>query len=210
MAEHQQPEHEASLRSESEADGSAAAREAAGGDPEQQERIEEIQQLALAGDLEAPAGAEELVEALVQALRARDENHERLLRALADEQNLRRRAAMNAREATENTTQRMVESFMIVLDHFDMALSQNPETTSAEAMFSGVRTIRDEMLRLLARFEVQTIEPTPNDEFDPRYHEAVASLEHEGVEAGAVATTYSVGYRLGDRVIRAAKVVVAK
>ena len=57
--------------------------------------------------------------------------------------------------------------------------------------------------------QVTTIRPEPNDEFTPGRHEALAQMPREGVKPGRVVEVYQPGYALGDRVLRAAKVIVA-
>jgi len=173
------------------------------------ERIAEIQELARAGSLEAPAGAEEIVEALRGALAERDELLARLQRTAADHQNFQRRAANNEREAGTQARTGVVQSIIPVLDHFELALGQDPAKSTAEQIVGGVRVIRDELMRVLANFGVSVIDPTPGDEFDPNCHEAMLRQPADGVPPGCVSLNLGVGYKLGDRVVRPAKVAVA-
>jgi molecular chaperone GrpE len=100
-----------------------------------------------------------------------------------------------------------------VIDHFDIALTQDPARASAQQIMDGVRVIREELIRALARHGVSMICPAPNDEFQPGRHEAIMQQPAEGVEPGCIAACYQPGYALreGDveRIIRAAKVAVA-
>lgn len=173
------------------------------------ERLAEIEHLAREGRLEAPAGAEEIVEALKNALGERDAILSRFQRALADHQNFQRRAANNEREAGTQARTGVVQSIIPILDHFELALAQDPAKSTAEQIVGGVRVIRDELMRVLSGYGVSLINPTPGDEFDPNQHEAMLRQPAEGVAPGCVSLNLGVGYKLGDRVVRPAKVAVA-
>lgn len=172
-------------------------------------RLDEIDDLARRGTLDAPAGAEEIVEALARALTVRDDTFAQLQRTAADYQNFRRRATNNEAEARTQAKTGVVQSFIPVLDHFDMALGQNIETVSAKQVVGGVKLIRDEVMRVLTGFGVTQIAPEPGGEFDPRLHEAMTQQPAEGIEPGCIAAVFAVGYLLGERVVRPAKVAVA-
>lgn len=151
------------------------------------------------------------VEEQIEALRAeRDEAIEKWKRSLADFQNYQRRVAQNEREARQQGVRSVVQGVLTAMDHFDLALQQNPETTSAEQILSGVRVIRDEIMRVLETHGVSPIEPDPNEPFDANRHEAMLHQEGEGVTPGHVLRTLQVGYVLDARVIRPAKVAVAR
>lgn len=178
-------------------------------DTERAERLEDLADLARRGQLEAPAGAEEIVEAFTKALDERDETFAQLQRTAADYQNFRRRAVNNEAEARTQATTGVVQSLIPVLDHFDMALGQKTDAVTADQVVGGVRLIRDELTRVLAGFGVNTIAPEPGGEFDPRLHEAMTKQPADGIEPGCIAAVFAVGYQLGERVVRPAKVAVA-
>ncbi len=134
---------------------------------------------------------------------------EETLRARADFQNYQRRALVNEREAREWGAAGVLKSMVTVLDHFDVALSQNPEKASAEAILNGVELIKGEMLRGLSEHGVSVIEPAPGDELEPGRHEAIGHQPAEGVEAGAISIVVKAGYAIGERVLRPAQVFVA-
>ncbi len=142
-------------------------------------------------------------------LAQRDEYCSRYQRALADYQNAQRRFTADMAAAREAGVERVLASLMPVLDHFDMALNQPTEDVSAEQFAAGVTMIRDEFNRAMAAFGVAPINPAPNDEFDPAQHQALSQLAVEGVDPGCVSSVYQVGYRVNDRVVRAAKVTIA-
>ncbi len=173
------------------------------------ERAEEVVSLLRSGELEIPVGAEDLAEALRVVADQRDENRDLLQRTAADYQNFQRRARQNERETRELTSAGVVQSLLRVLDFFDMALKQDPATATVEQVIGGVEMIKAEFLRVLSTHGVQTLTPSPGDEFDPRKHEAVENRRGTGVEPGHIVEAKSPGYLMADRVIRPAKVVVA-
>jgi len=198
MRKHKQPTEDP--RDEA-SDGETAA--------ERADRINALIDSVQAGELECPAGADEIVEALRELAREREDLNNKLLRAVADFQNYQRRAVSNEREAATQARAGVVQSVIPVMDHFDLALAQDPSTTTPDQIIGGVRVIRDELFKTLESFGVTRIEPRPGDEFDPHQHEAMLRQPGPGVEPGHVVQLLSVGYRMGERVVRPAKVAVA-
>ncbi|MFT5422418.1 MAG: molecular chaperone GrpE [Phycisphaerales bacterium] len=172
------------------------------------ERIKEIQRLAASGELEGPSGADEIVEALKIAVLDRDDLFGKMQRMAADHQNFQRRAHLNEVEAKEQAIRGVLQSIIPVLDHFELALGQDPEKLTTEAILGGVRMIQTEFLRVLSNCGVSQISPEPNEEFNPMRHEAMMRQPAEGIEPGHVAQCLGVGYALGDRVVRPAKVAI--
>ena len=103
-----------------------------------------------------------------------------------------------------------MQSFIGVVDHFDLALAQDTSKVSAEQLADGVRMIRESFINVLKQHGVQTISPSAGDEFQPGMHEAVTQIISAEVKPGTVASTFQSGYRMDDWVIRPAKVAVAK
>jgi molecular chaperone GrpE len=145
----------------------------------------------------------------VARLRAeRDEANQKYLRSVADYQNFAKRAAASEKEAKLQGITAIVLNVIPVIDHFDLALGQDPSKVSAEQIVAGVKVIRDELLKVLQRHGVTLISPEPGDEFDPMKHQAVMQQEDEGVEPGHIVVTLQAGYALNDRAIRPASVSV--
>lgn len=171
-------------------------------------RMESIRQLALAGELETSDENEEIVEALVDTIRARDELSDKLLRMAADHQNFQRRASGNEREARTSATQGVVQSLIPLLDTFEMALMQDPEKVSSQMVIDGVKMIRDEFMRMLSGYGVSPINPSVGDEFNPAEHAAMMQQPADGIEPGHISLVMGIGFKLGERVVRPAKVGV--
>lgn len=181
-------------------------------DAEQGMSADEAEQyidLARSGETDVPVGAEGFVEALRAVAAQRDEQRALLQRTAADYQNFQRRARQSERETRELTSAGVVQSLLQVLDFFDMALRQNPETATAGQVMGGVEMIKAEFLRVLGGHGVGAVLATPGEEFDPTRHEAVEQRTGTDVPAGRIVETSSPGYTMGDRIVRPAKVVVA-
>ncbi len=144
----------------------------------------------------------ELKDELDKAVEARQ-------RALADFANFQRRSAQNERQAVRSGEAGVVRSMLGVLDHFDLALDQDKSQLSVEQLLDGVRIVRDELVRVLDRFDVERIAPDTGDEFDPNLHQAVLQQSAEGVAPNHVVAVLQAGYTMGDTVLRPAKVSVA-
>ena len=173
------------------------------------EEADDIALLAKAGELEVPAGADDIAAALVLIAAQRDESLEQLKRTAADLQNFQRRARIQATEAREQAVRGVVSSLLMSLDTFDLALNQDPSTVNAEQVFDGVRAIKSEILRQLGQHGVVAVEPGAGDEFEPGKHEAVMHEPTDAAEPGSVARTLQTGYAMGERVIRPAKIALA-
>ncbi|MCU0689175.1 MAG: nucleotide exchange factor GrpE [Phycisphaerales bacterium] len=130
-------------------------------------------------------------------------------RALADYVNFQRRSVQNERDAREAGVRNVLHSVLPVIDHFDMALGQDPEKASAKSVIDGVTMIKDELIRVLGVHGVTAIRPNKGDAFDPAKHKAIAQHAAEGVAPGAVVALARAGYMINDRIVRPAEVVVA-
>ena len=172
------------------------------------DEAEDIVALARSGD-EVPVGAEDFAEALAIVAAQRDEHFDKLQRLGADYQNFQRRARQNERESRELASMGTIQSLIPLLDFFDMALKQNPETATAAQVIGGVEMIKTEFVRVLGNQGVQAVSPAAGDEFDPLRHEAIERTSETNVEVGRVVETRSPGYSMGERVIRPAKVVIS-
>src|SRR4051812_30553834 len=153
-------------------------------------------------------GAEEAQKQIAQLQVERDDLNSKYLRTLADYQNSQRRAAGNEREAELQGIKKITLNVLPVLDHFDLALNQDAGKASAEQIMSGVRVIRDELLKVLLSHGVGVINPEPGAEFDPTHHQAVVQVQSDEVPPGHIVRTLQAGYSLNDRPIRPAMVSV--
>src|SRR5690348_13672841 len=150
-----------------------------------------------------------------------DEYLELAQRTRADFENYRKRAAREAASAQERGITKLAKELLPAVDNLDRALqaaqAAAPANTDGAAqadngttatLVSGIKLVHDDVIAALARAGIQGFSPE-GERFDPQLHEAVAQIPVEGAESGTVVEVYQRGYRLGEVVIRPARVVVA-
>ena len=135
----------------------------------------------------------------------RDELLNDLKRVAADFENYRKRVARDQESLVARAHERLVKELLPVLDDLERALSAAEEHEEAK-LEEGVRLVHRELADALQREGLAEIET--NGRFDPHVHEALLSQPSEA-EEGSVIQVLQKGYRLGDRVVRPARVVVA-
>lgn len=134
---------------------------------------------------------------------------ERLLRTQAELENFRKRSRREYDDAQRYREIDVLRDLLPVLDNVLRAIEASEKTSDVETLRSGFRMTAQQIEKLLAGHGCQTIE-TDGAAFDPAVHDAILHQEVPGVAAGTVVGTASRGYRLHDRVVRPAQVIVAK
>ena len=141
-----------------------------------------------------------------------DEYLELAQRTRADFENYRKRAVREAAAAQERGVIKLVRELLPAVDNLDRALAaaaaNGDSGESADELVSGIKLVHAEVIAALNRAGVELYSPT-GERFDPTQHEAVAQQPVEGAAPGVVVEVYQRGCRLGDAVIRPARVVVA-
>ena len=166
---------------------------------------------------EAPSPASEATPEQLTELKARaakaDEHWDRLLRTAADFENFKKRAARERHEAAQSATAALLHKLLPVLDHFEMAQAAAQNATApqsgAAALQDGITMIQQQLKGILAETGLEEVDASGRP-FDPMLHEAVSQLETAEVPEGQVAQQIRKGYKLRDRLLRPATVVVAK
>ena len=157
---------------------------------------------------EDSADDEEVIDPLEEAEKKIKETHDRLLRTAAELDNVRKRARRDVEEAVVRGRVEVLRDILPTIDSIDLALkSANPEG-SAAGIIEGVEMVRKQFLVAMQRFGLQPVE-TAGARFDPAFHEAVAQLPSGEHAEGHVVEEMRKGYVLGDRLLRAAMVVVS-
>ncbi len=152
------------------------------------------------------AEQEKTLEEQVAALEAeRDEHLNDLKRVAAEFENYRKRVARDQESLVGRAHERLVKELLPVLDDLERALAAAEEHEEAK-LEEGVRLVHRELAAALEREGLAEIET--NGHFDPHVHEALLSQPSDA-EEGAVIEVVQKGYKLGDRVVRPARVVVA-
>jgi molecular chaperone GrpE len=129
------------------------------------------------------------------------------LRLAADFDNYRKRVAREQVEWTSRANERLLNELLPVLDDLERALEAAAEHEEAK-LEEGVRLVHRSLLGLVERHGLSEIET--EGAFDPHVHEALLAQPGEGAEEGAVLQVLQKGYRLGDKVLRPARVIVAE
>jgi molecular chaperone GrpE len=149
---------------------------------------------------------EELEERLAKAEQERDEYLADLQRVAADFENYRKRVARDQESLVARAHERLVKELLPVLDDLERALRAAAEHEEVE-LEEGVQLVHRELKEALAREGLVEIET--NGKFDPHVHEALLSQPSDEDE-GAIIEVLQKGYRLGDRVLRPARVVISQ
>ena len=134
-----------------------------------------------------------------------EETDDRLLRLAADFENYKKRAARERQEYVQLANERLIVELLPILDDLERALAAAEEHQEAQ-LEEGVRLVHRSLAGLLERHGVSSIET--DGKFDPHVHEALLSQPSEA-EEGSVIDVVQKGYKLGERVVRPARVVVA-
>jgi molecular chaperone GrpE len=135
----------------------------------------------------------------------RDRLLDRLARLQAEFENARKRAERERTEFREFATGSVAEQFLTVLDNLELALKSKG---SAEQLRSGVSLIVKQMEEILEKMHVKAV-PTVGEAFDPRFHEALGTMERDDLPDQHVAEEIRRGYKVRERLLRPALVRVA-
>jgi molecular chaperone GrpE len=156
---------------------------------------------------DADHSADELLARLQDAERDHEKAMDDLRRVAADFDNYRKRVAREQMQILARSAERVVAKLLPVLDDLERALDAAEHHEEAKVL-EGVRMTKDALAAVLAS---EGLEEIPADgPFDPHVHEALMTQPAEGVEPGHVAQVVQRGYRIGDAVLRPARVVVAE
>ncbi len=152
---------------------------------------------------EGGGGAEtEALQADIAAL------NDRLLRLQADFDNFRKRSQRERLELRRQIIEEVLADLLPVMDHFDMGLEAATRGGVSNGVRSGLEAVRAQFVETLKRWGVEEIEALGRP-FDPHQHEAVAHEPSPEAAPDTVLRVLRKGYRMGDRLLRAAQVVVA-
>jgi molecular chaperone GrpE len=153
----------------------------------------------------AETAADPLEEARSEAARYRDQ----LLRTAADYDNFRKRARRETQDAEKRSREDFLRELLPVFDNLARASQHAEAASDVKSLADGIAMVMRQFEDTLQKLGVERIKSL-GQAFDPAVHEAIQHLETTEFEPGSVAAEYQAGYRVGDRVVRPALVVVAK
>ena len=161
----------------------------------------------------APELTPEQLAGLQERAAKADEHWDRLLRTAADLENFKKRAARERIEAAQSASAALLQKLLPVLDHFEMAqtAARAAEVPSGgiESLQAGITMIQQQLKGILAETGLEEIDASGKP-FDPALHEAVSQMETTDAPEGQVVQQIRKGYKLRDRLLRPATVIVAK
>ena len=161
--------------------------------------------------LDAATVAPNQLEELQTRASKADEHWDRLVRTMADFDNFKKRAAREKQDAIRYANEALIEKLVPVLDNFEMALNaaRTSSGDTAQSLREGIGLIHQQFKKVLADSGLVEVDAT-GQQFDPNWHEAVSQQETAEVPEGCVIQQVRKGYKLRDRLLRPASVVVAK
>lgn len=148
----------------------------------------------------------------LDALRAeRDELKDRLLRALAEMENLRKRADRERRDAELYGGVRLARDLLSVHDNLGRALDAIDDDLRerAAALVEGLELTQRDLLAVFSKHKIEKLDPAPGDKFDPKLHQAMFEAPVAGFPAGSIIQVMATGFVIGERLLRPAQVGVS-
>ena len=149
----------------------------------------------------APSAEEVLKQQLADAT-------DRNLRLMAEFDNYRRRTAKEQLELIETANGKLLEKLSEVQDNFERAFASENKAKDLEAFEKGMQMIYNQFAKILTDAGLEQIDPT-GAEFDPNCHEALMQQPSETVPEGHVVTVFQKGYKLKNKILKTAKVIVS-
>ena len=159
-------------------------------------------------DVDAKTGAADPADTAEALKQERDELQDRLLRTAAEFDNYRKRTERERRELSEAVAADLIRDMLPVVDDLDRAIAAAADSPDP-ALRSGVELIQRQLIDALRRRGAEPFESVGQD-FDPAWHEALASEPAKGRRDGEIVAELRKGYRAGGRLLRPAMVQVAK
>lgn len=134
---------------------------------------------------------------------------DQLLRRAADFDNYRKRMIKEKQDTFDYANANLLADLLESLDNFDRTLEASATATDVKAIVDGIKMVNGSLVAMLENKYGLTSYAVEGDEFDPDVHEAIGRVEEEGKEKETLKQVYLKGYKLKDKVIRNAKVMVS-
>lgn len=165
-----------------------------------------------------PSTEEQSLEAKVEQLEGElAATKDRWLRAMADLENYKKRVKREVEEAQLRTTQQLLPSFLPVMDNLERALeiaepaalnASDDNAKNVEQVVTGLKMVATEFMSALTKHGIEAV-PSVGTPFDPSMHDALQQFDSPDYPPGVIIREFEKGYRLGNRLIRPARVIVA-
>ncbi len=168
---------------------------------------DELTETKAAEEVDEPEPEVPAPDPLAAAIAERDEYLELAQRVQADFENYRKRAAREQERLVAHAHERLVRELLPILDDLERALEAAERHEEAQ-LIEGVKLVEQSLRKALAKEGLAEI--ATDGAFDPHVHEALLTQPSDSSEPGSVLEVVQRGYRLGDRVVRPARVIVAE
>ena len=177
----------------------------------QESNSEELTEKEMSEDLDSDVRDEESISDLENVMLERDDLKDKLMRSLAENENIRKRAIKEKSEAEIYGITRMSRDILSVYDNLQRALDLADDILDEKSLpiIEGLELTKKDLLDTLRRNKIQEIAPKSGDKFDPKLHQAMFKGPSETVEKGSIMQVISIGFSIGDRLLRASHVAVS-
>ena len=148
---------------------------------------------------------------LEDLVKERDELKDKLMRSLAESENIRKRALKDRQDAEVYAVSKMSRDILSVYDNLQRALDLAEDILDEKSlpMIEGLELTKKDLLEIFKRNKIEKIEPISGDKFDPKLHQAMMESPSDEIEKGHTTGVLSVGFLIGDRLLRASNVTVS-
>ncbi len=146
---------------------------------------------------------------LNEAYGKQDDLQNKYLRVHADLENLKKRSIKEREDAVQRTRSQLISDLLPIIDAFQMGLTEATKHEGATDIVEGFAMAMKQMHSTLDDYGLSVLEPE-KEEFDPKFHEAINYEVNNDLEEGTVVKTIRCGYRLGDKLLRPASVILSK
>ncbi|GBU25183.1 co-chaperone GrpE [Fibrobacteria bacterium R8-3-H12] len=133
---------------------------------------------------------------------------DKYLRLFAEFENYRTRSAKEQLELISTANGKLLEKLAEVKDNFDRAFAEENKTGDLAAFEKGIKLIQEQFNKVLSDFGLETLDPS-GEAFDPNMHEALMKQPSESVEEGKIIQVYQKGYKIKNKLLKTAKVIVS-
>ena len=148
---------------------------------------------------------------LEDLVKERDELKDKLMRSLAESENVRKRALKDRQDAEIYAISKMSRDILSVYDNLQRALDLAEDILDEKSlpMIEGLELTKKDLLEIFKRNKIEKIEPIIGDKFDPKLHQAMMEAPSNEIEKGHIIGVLTVGFLIGDRLLRASNVTVS-
>ena len=148
---------------------------------------------------------------LEDLVKERDELKDKLMRSLAESENVRKRALKDRQDAEIYAVSKMSRDILSVYDNLQRALDLAEDVLDEKSlpMIEGLELTKKDLLEIFKRNKIEKIEPISGDKFDPKLHQAMMEAPSDEIDKGHIIGVLTVGFLIGDRLLRASNVTVS-